>query len=646
MSLFDISLSGMKAAQFAQLLTANNVANASNPFYTRRGVDFVEAMGGHFSGVKLGDVRRVFSDVHNQQLLNASFQAARSETFYDKMSYLESYFDNEDTSVIRFIEETQKALESLNASPASMEGRNHYLNQLQNMAARLHDADKRLETEFNDNMSEISNEVEQVNDILENIADLNKIILSQSGQDEASQLALYDQREQSLADLGKLIDFDAHIKDNGEVELLLDNGIPLITDATTAKLTIIQGAEASDIQIGIESSTGVTNIDRQFKNGALRGALDYNQELQVTQYQLDRITLTIADRLNRQNQLGIDANAELGGLIFTDINDPSLMTNRVSADSHNTGNASMDVVINSPEVLKDSDYEIKFDNATDYHVVRRSDGQTVTSGSANSFPHTISLDGFSVDITAGSFDQNDSYIISPLKASAQQIDITMRDGAKLALGSPINTSASKNNQGTGSIELTSVVDTSNAAFSLPKHLNPPIRVEFINSTTYNIIDANTNAVIEDNLTYDPVNGSDLFPSTDGFDPGYRIHLQGDIQSGDIFNIDYNTSGQGDNRNGLLLADLYTKTADFPGFTGLYKAFEFNISSAVSSAKLSFDSDNIILEQAQARRDETSAVSLSEEMMNMSRYQEFYMANAKVMDTLNETMTMLFGLLGR
>ncbi len=80
---------------------------------------------------------------------------------------------------------------------------------------------------------------------------------------------------------------------------------------------------------------------------------------------------------------------------------------------------------------------------------------------------------------------------------------------------------------------------------------------FLSDTSYQLVNANTNAVLEGPLSYDPATTKNIFPSAGGYDPGYRVSLKGNIKAGDVFNINYNSNVAGDNRNALIFSKLYS-----------------------------------------------------------------------------------------
>lgn len=647
MSLFDIGLSGFRVSQYAMQLIASNITHVADPFYSRREADLFNTNFGSFgTGVRVGDVRRIVDDIANRQLLRTQFDIAKSRTLFDNLSQFEAFIDNDDTSVIKFINESLEALEALNATPASAPARQHYLNQLQNMVQRFNDVDQRISMDLSDTRAGIAGSVNEVNHILDKLSTLNQKIAAQGGQNNSSRLTLLDERDKLLSELAEYMDFSYQEAENGEVGLQLSNGMSLIAHDKVRHLQVMMGTDSQSISIGIESPSGLQSIDSLFSSGKLSGLLDYFDDMQKMQMQLDRIAVTLTYELNRQNRLGVDANGDLGGDIFNDVNSASAAAGRVKADSANGGSAAIGVYISDPHQLKDSEYELRFDSPTHYVLTRTSDGLIVDDGEVSSFPHEINVDGFSMQIDSGSFVADDVYTIQPAKGAAKAFRMEMQDNAKLALGFPVKVSATLGNTGNGEIRVDSITDTSTGAFSIPRNLNPPLRIEFLDDTTYRLVNADDGSLIEDNLTYDPMSGADVFPTPGGYDPGYRIHLSGQIKAGDQFAVDYNADGAGDNRNGLLLGELYRQSGDRPGFSQLYQALVQNVSYLTRTANVIFDSNKVLNEQAQFRRDQVSAVTLEEEIQNLNRYQDYFMANAQVLDTVTKTMDTLFGILRR
>lgn len=646
-SLFDIGLSGLRASKYAMHLTGNNISNANNPFFARRTIDFIENNSDMFGGgVKLGDVRRLVDTLVNNQVLNVTQDWSKSSSLYERLENLETYIDKDETSVVKFINESLSALETLNTTPGSLQGRNHYLNQLNNMANRIQDVGGHLLKEQEQTRKDINSDVSQINEIIGKLAVLNE---KMGPHNQSDKISLLDQQDELLDKLAHLINFENQNNGEGVLKIQLANGMPLLlgTQATTLS---VQHNDNGKIDIAIQGNNNTVTITDLIKGGELGGAMEYlSNKLDNSLNEVNRLALSLAYKMNQQNQLGVDTQGNLGKLIFQDTNAQNTMANRVTAARTNLGSGDLAVKIQQPSELSISNYILSFDSPTHYSLLRTSDGEQVNSGTISGYPVSIIAEGFSVDIQSGSFSPGDTYTISPLKNGASNFKLAIKDGGKLALGLPVLTSEIKTNKGDGKINLSAMLDTTNPAFSIPKQLNPPLRIEFITGTTYRLVNANDNSTIEDNINYDPVQGANVFPTAGAYDPGFRIQLSGNMVAGDAFSIDYNADGLGDNRNGLELAELYN-SPNIDGnrmtFSQAYQAFMFNISSATSTMKITVDANEILKNQAQAKRDENSSVSLEEETMNLARYQESYLASAQVLEAVRQSMDAVFALLRR
>lgn len=645
-TLFDIGLSGLSAASNAMYLTANNIANANNPFYARRVVDFVEVGTSLFgAGVTLGDVHRISNAFIDNQLMASKIQTAKTSTLSDSLMNLQSFIDNDQTSVTKFINASYEAIQSLNGDTTSVQGRTFYLNSLANMSNRINTASASLHQEYSNTEMTLTQGVTQINSMLNQIADLNLKIKSQGG-DQI--LSLYDQKDQLLDSLAQMIEFTTQDDGFGGTRILLSNGMPLLEGTQVSSLSVTRSQTVPNgLDITATNSGSNPVITSIIGGGTVAGLLEYaNTNLTLLQNKLNKLAIGIAYNMNAQNRLGVDAHGKLGGNIFNDVNDSSVISNRYLPNSDNLGSMSMGVLINDPASLTDSNYRLTFDSPGHYSLLRSSDNTVVSDGIMPASPTQISVDGFTLDISSYDLQVGDSYFIYPTLNAAANLRVDMISGSELALGYPVTASGSNQNQGNGQISVSAILDTTNASFSVPQALNPPLTIQFITSTTYRIVNANDNSIIEDNIPYSNDQGIEVFPTPGGYDPGYRIHLSGSMQAGDSFFVNYNSEGSGDNRNGMLLAKQYSEGTLDSGslnFTSAYQEMIFALSTATNSALNNYKADNMLLSQLQSVRDVTSAVSLEEETMNLSRLQDSYLANTQVLQAAKSTMESIFAL---
>jgi len=210
----------------------------------------------------------------------------------------------------------------------------------------------------------------------------------------------------------------------------------------------------------------------------------------------------------------------------------------------------------------------------------------------------------------------------------------------------VNATANISNTGSGTINVDSILDTTNSAFSNPMALNPPILVKFITATTYQLVNASDNSVIEGPITYDPQTGGSVFPTPGNYDPGYRVTLSGAIQAGDTFNLDYNINGVGDNRNGLEMEKLYQKGIFQGGsltFSQGYNVFQGDIAVRVNSAKINYLSSKTVMEQADFQYKQISQVDAKEESINLAMYQECFQACSQVLQVAKNVFDTIIGI---
>lgn len=648
-SLFNIGLSGFTAATNAMRLTANNIANAHNPFYSRRSVNFLESNPTRFgTGITLGDVKRINDTLLSKQLLTANSEFSKSSLLYNNLKNLETLLDDDETSVSKFFSESLSAIEALNVNPSSYQGRNYYLDSLRNLSNRINAVGQKLNLERTSSQNSLNQKINQVNSLLSKLDDVNqKIKVSNS----ENKLNLLDQKDELLTSLGELISVQVKENDFGGVEITLNNGTSLLDASYIATLTTqSQRSTPEHQEVFVQNGTDLIAVTDFITSGEISGLLDYsNNTLTLLERKLNKLAAVFSYTMNQQNRLGIDSQGNLGGMIFNDVNDLLLAQRRVVAGLDNQGNAQMNVLINEPNKLVESDYQLIIDTPNHYNLIRLSDGNQVSSGSLAAIPAQIAVDGFSINITNANLNVGDSYTINPTKDLALKLQVRAKEGSELALGFPVTASANLQNIGKGTINVSAITDTANNAFALAKQLNPPLKIVFLSESSYRLVNANDNTILEDNIPYNATQGSTVFPTPNGYDPGYRVTLAGEMRATDSFSIEYNTNGESDNRNGLLFSELFLKgtiNGDKLTYTQAYQDFMFQISMLTNESFINQNVAGNFQTQLQTMHDENSGVSYEQEEINLSMLQEFFLANAQVLEAAKLTMDSIFSLFRR
>ncbi len=648
-SLFEIGSRGLTASQYALAITSKNIANVNSPSYSRLDVQFSEAFGAGFgNGVNVSDVLRIFDDITNKNVQKMTSEFGRASTFSQNTKYLELIFDGKKNGIENAMNGGLNALNNINSNPSSITSRALYLSQINNMIAHMNNLDSQLNTEQNNINTALNADVVKTNQALQQLAQLNNRIISA---DETERADLLDSREALLNIVSTYIGIETSTDNAGILSINLGNGTPLLNGNSASSLvTSPSASDPTHLDIAVELNHSRIPITSMITHGEMAGQLTYqNNTLLESRNALGRLALVVAQTMNAQNELGIDLNGNLGEAIFQDINTPVATTNRVITNTSNQGIADLTVTIDDASQLTTSDYQLTFDSPTHYLLVRKSDNQMLASGDISAFPQSINADGFSVNIEGGTWVAGDTYTLTPTKYGARDINVAMTDAAKLALGFPVIAASAPGNQGDAQFVLTAITDTTTSAFSIPKQLNPPIMVEFTSATMYQLISAVDNTVIEAGIPYDPTNGVEVFPTPGGFDPGYRVHLSGSSQAGDAFTLNYNINGSGDNRNGLMMANLAQQGTLDNGslnFNQAYTAISSNIASAVNFSTTMLECSDTMKKQSEFKRNQISAVSLQEETVNLTRFQQTYQASAKIIEAGQKIFDILMSLTRR
>lgn len=667
-TLIRIGLTGLTANQLALGTTGNNITNANVAGYSRQRVELSTApeqyagVGYIGSGVKVDNVRRIVDQfaITQLQLNTASYNDINTQsTLIDQ---IDSLLADQSTGIAPMLQSLFADIQQASQDPVSIPGRQVVLNDAGSLADRfqalysqLHALDDAVNTRLDSLTAEISS-------LASGIAGLNQDISNSPGQ--ASGVlpnALLDKRDEMIRQLSELVGVKTVAQSNGMVSVFVGNGQPLVVGAQANRITTAPSATDSTRRdvVFVAPNGNQVSISQFVTGGEVGGLLNFREDtLDTALNTLGQVALNVADAMNQQHRLGLDAEGNFGNDLFTNINTTTQMQNRALAGATNTGTAALQVFITDASALSIDDYQLNFTSATNYNLVR-SDGSALTppvSGTVGALPASITTpEGFDIRIPTGSsFAAGDVFAIQPTRLGAQSISVAVQRPQELAFAQPISTAANLANTGGGSISAGSMIAvyqadgvTRQPAFATPGQLTPPILIRFTSATTYDILN-NTNpaapTTIQAGVTFTPgQNNAVTVNDTVTGDPLYSVNLYGYPASGDQFSISYNSNGSSDNRNALALGAL--QRADTIGsgtFEDTYGQLVSNIGTSAAQLHIGRDASESLLTQAQATRDAISGVNLDEEASNLIMYQQAYNASAQVIQIARSLFDTLLG----
>jgi len=110
-----------------------------------------------------------------------------------------------------------------------------------------------------------------------------------------------------------------------------------------------------------------------------------------------------------------------------------------------------------------------------------------------------------------------------------------------------------------------------------------------------------------------------------------IHFSRAPNVGDVFEVDGNSDGIGNNQNMLVMADLSQKNViGNKTLSDSYVDQVNNVGNAAQQAKITQQALTVVNQQAKSARDKVSGVNLDDEAADLIRYQQAYQAAAKAL----------------
>lgn len=637
MSIFQIGVSGLNAAQAGLLVTSHNITNASREGYhkqealTTPQVPLQTGSGFFGQGVLVETVRRAYSQFLDNALLQAETQASYLDTYHAQISQINNMLADPTAGLSPTLQAFFSGVQDVASNPSSVPSRQQLLSLTQGLVARFQSFDGRLSdlrTAVNRQVSDVTGEI---NTLAGEIANLNDQIVRVQADPSKPPNDLLDQRDALLSELNKLVKVSTIGLSDGSINVFIGNGQSLILGNQAFELDAGPSAENPQ-DYGIFYVAGSNRIpmsSSSLQGGTLGALFDFRgQTLDSAQNQLGLVATVLAQTFNDQHELGMDLDGNLGGAFF------QVPQASAVANQSNTGSAVLAATNTDVGALTGSDYRVQFASGA-WTVTRLSDN---TQSTFASLPQVV--DGVQISIASGAAAAGDRFLVQPTRNGARDIAGSIVDTSKIAAAAPVRTAADIDNIGKATISPGVVVDTDNAAFATAGALSPPILIRFTGATAYSIYD-NTNpaspTLIQAGIAYDALAQNEVFPTSTAVDYGYRVSLTGAAAAGDEFTVGYNTSGVADNRNALLLAGLQTANTVANGtanYQSAYTQLVSQVGNRTRQIQVQSQAQDALVTQARAAQQSLSGVNLDEEAANLIRFQQAYQASGKVLQIAN------------
>jgi len=478
---------------------------------------------------------------------------------------------------------------------------------------------QQLNTQLNNLNGEVNNGLiagaTEINRLAQEIAQLNGSIGSNAA---TAAPDLLDRRDQLIANLVGYTGGNAVMQDGGIMNVYTAGGQALVVGTTASKVTTVTDPyQPERLQLALESQGQKITIDGKTLGGQIGGLLEFrNTVLTPAQAELGKLAIGMASSFNDVHRQGADLYGNMGGDFFT-IGNP-----RITANSSNTGTASMSASFGDLAKLDGQNIVMKFDG-TQWQATRADTGATIPMTGTGTAADPLVLNGVSL-VMSGTPAKDDRFLLQPTAGVAGSMEVAITDTSRIAAAAPIKGSAAMANTGTGKLTGVKVTDAGNPA------LRNPAAIVFTSATEYTIDGVGPN-------TYTA--GQTITAN------GWSFVLDGAPKQGDTFNIGPTPAGSSDNSNALLLAkveDAKTFNAGTVTLSGALGGLTTQVGAAARSAEYSLQAQQVITDQAQAARDSISGVNLDEEAADMLRLQQAYQAASQLISTADTMFQTILG----
>lgn len=643
-NILSIGKTALNAAQVGISTTGHNIANASTTGYSRQVVVQSAASSQNFGygyvgqGTEVASVSRVYNELLAKQAVNSQSVSSGLDTYAAQMTNIDNMLSDSAAGLNPTLNSFFASVKSLAANPNDPSTRQTMLSNAQSLVNRFHSTNSRLDEIREGLNTQISSSVGLVNTYAKQLASLNDTIdkaISATGNQPND---LLDQRDQLVSELSKLVKTTVVPQGQGGYNVFVGNGLPLVVGTTNFSLTTAASpTDPSRLEVAYQSNNKTAILSPEsLPGGTIGGLLQFRAEsLDAIQNKIGQIAVVLGGTFNAQHMQGTDKNGNPGGALF------SIAAPIVNNNSNNTGNAVISSQIVDASAVTSSDYRLQYDG-TNYKITRLSDKTVQTFAS---LPQTV--DGLSFTQASGTINANDDFLIRPTLNAANTLSLAISDVNKLAVGGPaVNAAASTGNTGSASLSALSV-NSSYAASPITSPLTftytsgvPGTFAMAPSTQPVTVSYGGTSTTFPPGTPITYTSGSTISVANLSF------VLSGAPANGDTFTVSPSTSNApGDNRNGLLLANLEKgNNVSLGSSKGSYhSAFAQMVSSVGNKTrelKVTGAAEAKVLEQANAAMQSESGVNLDEEAANLLRYQQAYQAAGKMMQIASQLFDVL------
>ncbi len=304
--------SALSAQQVAINTTGNNIANADTTGYCRQTAalssnDPLRTSAGFVgTGVNVGDITRAQNSYLEKRIVAENGNVGRWDALAQALNEVESLFtESDDYGLTKALSEFWDGWADLADNASGTAERSTLVADAQNLADVFNDLASGLEDVQREMDAGIEGDVDRVNAIAAQVADLNQQIAGaeMNGQTAAT---YRDTRDSLLEELSGLIDISYYESDNGMVTVQVAGTGSLVEGATASSLSTEKNPSSGNLDIVLTGSDGGGKvITDKISGGSLKGQVEARDDY-VEGY-LDSLNTLASAVMEQVNTLHADS---------------------------------------------------------------------------------------------------------------------------------------------------------------------------------------------------------------------------------------------------------------------------------------------------------------------------------------------------
>jgi len=315
-SLF-IASQALDVDQGAIDVSANNIANANTPGYSREVVDLSEntpvetANLTYGTGVNLEQIQSIRDQVLTLQIAEQTAQQSGAQTELNALQQVEALFSTPSQGIGADISAFFNSISQLSTDPSNAALRSAVITAAQNLAISFNQTSQSITTNQLTLNQSVSQTVDQINTLTQQIAHINAQVgaMQQLGKDPGG---LEDQENQLINQLSQLTSVSETQTQEG-LTLTTGNGTALVVGNQSYALQVQTGA--SGMQDVFSNGQDITST---IQGGILGGTIQVrDQDLPGLLNQLDTLAGQFATSFNTAQAAGFDLNGNPGQALFS-----------------------------------------------------------------------------------------------------------------------------------------------------------------------------------------------------------------------------------------------------------------------------------------------------------------------------------------